>query len=140
MDLRHLRAVGEGLAVAGNARLVGLDHRRIAEDRFDRFSILTYGDSLPIFVSPELGEGETARDLQGIPVLRSKGHATQHGEQRNNRDGWRNVYALHIPLLRFDRCEGASPRPIRSADALGIGRASAEKRHASTHRPAALFM
>jgi len=40
------------------ARLVGLDHRGITEDRFDQCSILTYGDSLPFLVSPELGERE----------------------------------------------------------------------------------
>ena len=54
MDLRHLGAVGERLAVAGNACLVGLDHRGIAEDRLDCISILTNSDGLPILVSSEL--------------------------------------------------------------------------------------
>jgi hypothetical protein len=48
------------------------------------FSVLTNGDSLPFFVSPELGEGETARHLQGVLVLRRKGDAAQRGEQRHN--------------------------------------------------------
>jgi hypothetical protein len=59
MDLRPPGAVGDRLAVAGNARLIGLDHRGIAEDRCELVTVVTDGDNLPIFVSPELGEGET---------------------------------------------------------------------------------
>ena len=36
MDLRQLGAVGERLAVAGNAGQVGLDHHRISEDRSNK--------------------------------------------------------------------------------------------------------
>jgi hypothetical protein len=35
---------------------------------------MTGGDDLPIFVSTEVGEGETAWHLQGISVLRGQGH------------------------------------------------------------------
>src|SRR5208282_2570934 len=59
MDLRHPGAVGDGLAVRWNARLKGLDHRRIAEDRGELVAVVTDGDYLPIFVSPEVSEGET---------------------------------------------------------------------------------
>src|SRR3977135_2586140 len=56
MDLRHLRAVRERLAVAGNAGLVGVDHHGVDEDHSEHVSGLTDRDRLPLFVSPELGE------------------------------------------------------------------------------------
>src|SRR5829696_4568039 len=40
VDLRHLGAIRERLAVAGSTRLVGLDHHRIAEDGSHRRSVL----------------------------------------------------------------------------------------------------
>src|SRR5258708_11004812 len=73
-DLRNLGAVGELLAVSGNARPVGLDHRGISDDRLDLFFSLTDGDNPPIFVSPELREREAVRHL------RSEGDAAQDGE------------------------------------------------------------
>src|SRR5215469_7095265 len=45
MDLRHLRAVGEGLAVAGNAGLVGLDHHKISNGRGHKAFVLTDRDN-----------------------------------------------------------------------------------------------
>jgi len=68
MDLRHLGAVGERLAVAGNAGLLGLDHHGIGEDHSHHLFAVTDGDSLPAFVSSELGERE--------PIRRSHGDTT----------------------------------------------------------------
>src|SRR5882672_7928496 len=61
MDLRHLGAVGERLAVAGNAGLVGLDHHGIGEDHRHHLFVVTDGDRLPAFVSSELREREPIR-------------------------------------------------------------------------------
>src|SRR6476660_7489900 len=47
MDLRHLGAVGESLAVPGNALLVGLDHHGVREDCSNQRSVLTDGDKMP---------------------------------------------------------------------------------------------
>jgi hypothetical protein len=58
MDLRHLGAVGERLAVAGNAGPVGVDHHGIGEDHSDHVFGLTDGDSLPAFVASELRESD----------------------------------------------------------------------------------
>src|SRR6185312_13877036 len=52
MDLRHLGAVGERLAVAGNAGQVSVDHHGISKDRSDQLVVLTDGNNLPAFVSP----------------------------------------------------------------------------------------
>jgi hypothetical protein len=41
MDLRHLGAVRERLALTGNAGHVSLDHHRIGEDRSNKVSALT---------------------------------------------------------------------------------------------------
>src|SRR6266550_6262592 len=70
MDLRHLGAVGERLAVTGNAGLVGLDHHGIGEDQSHHLFIVTDGDSLPTFVSSELREREPIRHSHGVLVLR----------------------------------------------------------------------
>jgi hypothetical protein len=53
-DLRNLGAVGEVLAVTGNAVPVSLDHCGIGDDHFDPVFGLTDGDILPVFVSSEL--------------------------------------------------------------------------------------
>src|SRR5262245_59363820 len=58
MNLRHLGTVGEWLAVAGNASLVGGDDLGIPEDHLDQVSALADADDLPVFVSLELGECE----------------------------------------------------------------------------------
>ena len=75
MDLRHLGAVGERLAVVGNTGPVGVDHHGIGEDHGERALSLTHGNSLPVFVSPELGEREAAQHLHNVLVLRGKGHS-----------------------------------------------------------------
>jgi hypothetical protein len=77
---------------------VGLDHRWIPEDYCDLVSVMTGGDNLPVFVSPELGEGETARHLQGVPVLRRERHPGQERRQDNHGDCC--PYAQHSALLR----------------------------------------
>ena len=41
---------------------------------------MTDGDDLPALVSPELGERQPIRDLQGVLVLRDGGRATQYAE------------------------------------------------------------
>src|SRR5207237_10872157 len=69
MDLRHLGAVGERLAVPGHAGPVSLDHHGISEDRSKQGSVLTDGDNLPGLVSPELGQRETTRHLQRLLIL-----------------------------------------------------------------------
>src|SRR5437667_5467128 len=71
VDLRHSGAVGERLAVARNAGPVGVDHHGIGEDRSKQASVLTNGDNLPVFVSPELREREPTRHLDGVlrPLL-----------------------------------------------------------------------
>src|SRR5262245_61582272 len=82
MDLRHLGTVWEGLAVAGNAGEVGVDHHGISEDRSDQLVVLmTDGDQLPAFVSPELREREPSRHFQGVLVLLAEGYAAEDGEQ-----------------------------------------------------------
>src|SRR5438445_743752 len=73
-DLGHLGAVGERLAVAGNAGLVGLDHDRISEDRSNKIAVLTDGYNLPSFVSSELRERESARHFHGVLVLDLSGN------------------------------------------------------------------
>src|SRR5262245_8382324 len=84
MDLRHLGTVWEGLAVAGNASQVGVDHHGISEDRSDQLVVLTDGDQLPAFVSPELREREPTRYAHGVLVLLGKGYAAQHGQHYCN--------------------------------------------------------
>ena len=66
VDLRYPGAVGERLAVAGNAGLVGRDHRRIGEYRSNMVSVLTDGDKLPGFVSSELREREPVPHFHGV--------------------------------------------------------------------------
>src|SRR5213596_1919608 len=64
MDFRHLGAVGERLAVPGNARPIGLDHHGISEDRSNRRSVLANGHKVPGLVSPELRECKPTRHLK----------------------------------------------------------------------------
>src|SRR5271165_4697802 len=133
MDLRHLGAVGEWLAVAGNARLVGLDHRRIAEDRFDHLSILTNGDSLPIFVSTELGERHPARHLQGVLVLRGNGPAAQNRERRRYNHDCRNDFAVdfyRLPLACWVDADLDEPLRREPVSSLGFSRTSSRFRQA----------
>src|SRR5579872_2426414 len=80
MDLRQLRAIGERLAVAGNAGHVCLDHLRISEDRSNKGSVLTNGDNLPGLVTSELREREPIWHFQSVLVLRGKGPAAHDGK------------------------------------------------------------
>src|SRR5208283_1406766 len=73
MDLRHLGAIWKGLAVTGDARLIGVDHHRISKDRSELISVMADGDHRPAFVSPELRECEATRHFEGVLVLRGNG-------------------------------------------------------------------
>jgi hypothetical protein len=73
MDLHHLGAIRKGLAVTGNARLAGVDHHRIPEDRSQLTSVMADGDHGPAFVSPELREREAVRHFEVVLVLRRHG-------------------------------------------------------------------
>src|SRR5438874_11840555 len=98
MDLRHLGPVGERLAVPGHAGLVGFDHHGIREDRSKQGSVLTDGDNLPGLVSPELGEREPTRHLQGALVL--GGHGAARGTHERRYDSDRpHALAFHHQLL-----------------------------------------
>src|SRR5262249_23230372 len=77
MDLRHLGAVGERLAVAGNAGQTGVDHHGVSEDHSDQLVVLTDGNNLPAFISPELREREPTWYSHGVLVLLGKGYAAQ---------------------------------------------------------------
>src|SRR5271163_4552484 len=69
MDFRHLGAIRKGLAVSGNARLVGVYHYRISEDRCEFISVMAEGDHRPAFVSSELRERQAIRYFEGVLVL-----------------------------------------------------------------------
>jgi hypothetical protein len=84
MDLRHLSAIWDSLAVAGHAFLIGIDHYRIPHDHSDQAFVLTDRDYWPAFVSPELGEREPAGHLKGVLVLRGNGRAAQ--DEEHSRD------------------------------------------------------
>src|SRR5213594_3402490 len=102
MDLRHLGAVGERLAVPGNAGPVGLDHLGIGEDRSKQGSVLTDGDNLPGLVSPELGEREPTRHLQGVLVLGGlggHGGAAQGTDECRHDSNRPHAFALHHQFL-----------------------------------------
>src|SRR5271155_4518363 len=73
MDLHHPGAIRKGLAVTGNARLIGVDHHGIPEDCSELISVMTDGDHRPAFVSPELREREAIRYVEGVLVLRGNG-------------------------------------------------------------------
>src|SRR5262245_47444623 len=106
MDLRHLGAVGEWLAVAGNAGLVGGDNLRIAEDHLDQVSALTDADDLPGFVSLELGECETIRHLHSVLVLSGNGPLAQNGERHHKDDcqpEWNSRHGLPPALTELSR-------------------------------------
>src|SRR5262245_25955473 len=79
MDLRHLSAIWERLAVTGHALLIGIDHYGVPDDRSHNAFVLTDRDYWPAFVSPELGECESARYLHSVLVLRGNGCPAQDG-------------------------------------------------------------
>src|SRR6266849_2992414 len=105
MDLRQLGAIGERLAVAGNAGQVGLDHHRISEDRSNKASILTDRDNLPGLVSSELREREPIRHFHGVLVLGSQGECYQNKEKQTGEDGYQVTFASHfqspLPKLKL---------------------------------------
>src|ERR1700722_19946125 len=72
----NLGAVGERLAVAGNAGPVGVDHRGIGDHHLQQIFSLTDGDDLPVLVPPKVGECEAIWYAQCVLVLRGEGPAT----------------------------------------------------------------
>src|ERR1700679_3640018 len=73
MDLRHLGAVRKGLAVARKARLIGVDHHWIPEDRRESVLFMEDEDPRTVFVSSELREREAIGYFEGVLVLRGSG-------------------------------------------------------------------
>src|SRR6059058_4749249 len=99
VDLRHSGAVGERLAVARNAGPVGVDHHGIGEDRSQQASVLTNGENLPVFVSPELGEREPTRHLHGVLVLGGQGAAAPRTDECRHDSNRPQAFALHNRFL-----------------------------------------
>src|SRR5947207_12083223 len=108
MDLRHLGAVGEWLAVPGHAGPVSLDHHGIREDRSKQGSVLTDGDHLPGLVSPELGEREPTRHFQGVLVLGGQGAAAQGTGEHGNASNRPYTLAFHSQSLP---CQALEVKP-----------------------------
>src|SRR6185312_16491894 len=114
MDLRHPGPIGERLAVAGNARLVGIDHYGIAEDDRELVAIVTDSDHLPILVASELGEAEATRHLQSVPVLRRERHSGDHRREYDKDDrGFDAAGHGVLPCLPV-------PNPIASRQEAGF--------------------
>ena len=99
VDLCHPGAVRERLAVARSAGPVGVDHHGIGEDRGKQVAVLTDGDNLPAFVSPELGEREPTRHLHGVLVLGGDGAAAQSTEECCHDSNRPHAVALHTLSL-----------------------------------------
>jgi hypothetical protein len=95
LDLRNLGALRERLTVTGNASPVGIDHRGIGDHHLEQVFSLADGDNLPVFVSPEIRERESIRNLQGVLVLSGNGHADQGSEHYRNSGNRKNAFALH---------------------------------------------
>src|SRR6185437_509888 len=94
MDLRHFGAVGEGLAITGNAGFEGVDDHRISYDHSDRPCALAGGDYLPVFVSAELGECEATGHSQSVLVLVG-------GRDRNSEDDGDHYHNARADQLAF---------------------------------------
>jgi hypothetical protein len=95
MDLRHLGAVRERLAITGNTGFVSLDHHRIREDRSNEATVLTDGDNLSGLISSELRERQPIRHFQGVLILRKNGPAAHNGE--HSRDSRNRPYSFALP-------------------------------------------
>jgi hypothetical protein len=114
MNLRHLGAVWEMLAVTGKAAgPVGVDHDRIGEDHLDQISGLSDRNNLPIFVSPELGEREPIRHFHTVLVVSGNGSAAEDGEY----DLRVKMRAGLIELTGVTVARAAKPRGV----ALSVG-------------------
>src|SRR5262245_27601437 len=101
MDLRHLGAVGERLDVAGYAGQVGVDDYGVSEDHGDQLGVLTDGNNLPAFVSPELRECEPTWHSRGVLVLLGKGYAAQDDKDYCNHRNHCDLSFLHGLLLSY---------------------------------------
>src|SRR5580692_3929095 len=77
----------ESLAVTGDAGFICVDHRGIRDDHLEYFGGSGGGDVSPVFVSPEVGESDSARRYQRVLVLvlvlalREKGRGAENGER-----------------------------------------------------------
>src|ERR1700691_5428171 len=73
LNLRYLGALWEGFPIAGNAFLVSVNHYGIRNDESDHVCGVgqTRANSLPVFVSLELGECEPVRNFHRVSVLGS---------------------------------------------------------------------
>ena len=93
--------VREGLAIARCAGFERLDHNRIGDDHLERFFGPGGREHGPILVSPEVGEGDSARRCQRVLVLSVNGRGAQ---DRQHCRGYRNralAFARHAdPFLR----------------------------------------
>ena len=70
-----------------NAGLVRLDHGRIGDDHFEHFVGPGGRDDRPVFVSPEVGERDSARRFQRVLVLRVNGrHDGEYCRGYHNRE------------------------------------------------------
>src|SRR5262249_11948780 len=87
----------------GNAASEGVDHERIGEDRCIHLSIVTDGDQLPGFVSPELGEGKSTRHFHRVLVLCGNGDAAQDAQHRDKCSS-QHSSALHRRHLLYPVC------------------------------------
>ena len=114
MVLRHPRATWDRLAVAGNARLVGLDHRRIARMKAS-FSGVTEVNDLPALVSLELGEGETARYGKEYLSCAARRNAAEPGERASidNRQGLQFSCSTWRSSVHRDYRRDCAPRRSR---------------------------
>jgi hypothetical protein len=77
LELDDLGAIRERLAVARNAGLVRLDHRRVGDDDLEHFVGAGGRDDRPVLVSPEVGERDSAQRFQRVLVLRAPPARTQ---------------------------------------------------------------
>src|SRR4029079_4599664 len=83
LQLRHLRAVRERLAVSRHAFLEGFDDGRIADDHFEDVVGTRGRNDRPVLVALEVGEGDAARRLQRVLVLR----ISDRGAERSSYGG-----------------------------------------------------
>src|SRR5258708_9820555 len=129
MDLGDFGAVGDGLAVSGNSRLIRVDYRGVSENHREPASVLTDRDGLPAFISFELSEGEAIRYLQTILVrCRHRARAHHHGNCCSH-DSYcpvdnpchvsflRNNWPIKSPALR-SCCRDRAQRSPPSASAV----------------------
>ena len=103
LQLGDLGAFRERLAVAGNARLVGLDHDGIGHDHLQHLVGARAGYHRPVLVTPEVGEGDAAGRDQRVLVVRARralgfllrGKHGAAGDDEQERSGRGHEQMLH---------------------------------------------